>query len=80
MEGETYDGGEVSGELGLNFFGAESLDLLLELPLALLLLGHTLDPRLKLDYRVQPHLSRRACKSLGRYGLSVRQQKESDRL
>ena len=78
MEGETYDGGEVSGELGLNFFGAESLDLLLELPLALLLLGHTLDPRLKLDYRVQPHLSRRAWKSPGRHGLSVRQQKESD--
>ena len=45
----TYYGCKVAGELGLHLLGPECLDLLLELPLALLLLCHSLDPRLKLD-------------------------------
>ena len=47
--GGTYNGSKVAGELGLHFLGPECLDLLLKLPLALLLLCHSLDPRLKLD-------------------------------
>lgn len=56
----TYDGSEVAGELCLHLLRPERLDLLLKLPLALLQLGHPLDPRLKLDDRVQSDLGREA--------------------
>ena len=56
----TYDGSEVARELCLHLLRPERLDLLLKLPLALLQLGHPLDPRLKLDDRVQSDLGRAA--------------------
>ena len=56
----TYDGSEVAGELCLHLLRPERLNLLLKLPLALLQLGHPLDPRLKLDDRVQSDLGREA--------------------
>ena len=59
QENGTYYRGEVAGELRLNLFGPERLDLLLELPLALLLLGDLLDPSLELDDRVQTNLKQK---------------------